>query len=470
MQRHLPPRLRRAATLILATAGAFSSSAAQPPSPAPVTLTPAIRTELIERSAAMIDSLYVFPDAGRTLAGELRAALARGDYDALASPSDFASRLTADMRRVSGDLHFALLTPAAARQLTGAGPRVPQPDRMRQIMESERRANFHFTRTELLPGSVAYVRLDQFPVSVDSARPIAAAVMAQVGNADALILDFRRNPGGGEGLNQLLSSYLFDPDTTRVLYERTFRDGRGARITVLGDIPGRRLTTMPVYILTSRRTGSAAENMAYHLQAARRAMVVGERTAGAANTSRPHPVAHGFAVVIPIARVISPITRANWEGTGVQPNVRTAPDSALDVAHGIALDSLLVLSADAEPTRREVIRRVAGVARARRLPPRTDFAGDSAYRGRYGDWTVSPVNGQLLLANTRGTSLRVSFIDRDLFGQLDDPGVQFRFMRDDRGRITGLQLLQPSGEWTTVPRTDTVGPEAARPSPPSESP
>jgi hypothetical protein len=179
-------------------------------------------------------------------------------------------------------------------------------------------------------------------------------------------------------------------------------------------------------------------------------------------------VAHGFALVIPIARVISPITRANWEGTGVQPDVRTAPDSALDAAYSAALDSLLALASDTDPARRETLRRAAEVARVRRLPPRTDAAGDSAYRGRYGDWTVSSVQSQMVLANTRGTSLRVSYIDKDLFGQLDDPGVQLRFTRDARGRVTGFQLLQPSGEWTTVPRTDSVSPRATRPSPPFE--
>jgi hypothetical protein len=39
-----------------------------------------------------------------------------------------------------------------------------------------------------------------------------------------------------------------------------------------------------------------------------------------------------FLIGVPYAKAINPVTRTNWEGTGVQPNVRVAAAAALDTA------------------------------------------------------------------------------------------------------------------------------------------
>jgi len=39
-----------------------------------------------------------------------------------------------------------------------------------------------------------------------------------------------------------------------------------------------------------------------------------------------------FAIGVPFAESISPITKKNWEGTGVVPDVATTADAALDEA------------------------------------------------------------------------------------------------------------------------------------------
>ena len=134
----------------------------------------------------------------------------------------------------------------------------------------------------------------------------------------------------------------------------------------------------------------------------RRATVVGERTAGAANSSRPVPVAHGFTLVVHFARVVSPVTGTNWEGVGVQPDVAVAPEVALDVAH--------------------------------------------LY------WTVTASGSDLLLKRAAsGASFGATAITADGFAVLDEPDVQFEFLRTDN-RVTALRVLGPSGEWIPVPR------------------
>jgi hypothetical protein len=50
------------------------------------------------------------------------------------------------------------------------------------------------------------------------------------------------------------------------------------------------------------------------------------------------PIDARFSVAVPFARSISPITRTNWQGTGIEPDVKVAADQALDVALKLAAD------------------------------------------------------------------------------------------------------------------------------------
>src|SRR6185295_17800434 len=92
----------------------------------------------------------------------------------------------------------------------------------------------------------------------------------------------------------------------------------------------------PVFVLTSARTFSAAEEFTYNLQARTRATIVGETTGGGAHPGGVASLARGFSAFIPSGRAINPITHTNWEGTGVVPDVRVPADQALDTAQKLA--------------------------------------------------------------------------------------------------------------------------------------
>ncbi len=88
-----------------------------------------------------------------------------------------------------------------------------------------------------------------------------------------------------------------------------------------------------VYILTSKDTFSAGEAFAYDAQALKRGTVIGEATGGGANPTGAVDLTHGFGAGIPFARAErTPVTRTNWEGRGVQPDVRVPATDALAVA------------------------------------------------------------------------------------------------------------------------------------------
>jgi C-terminal processing protease CtpA/Prc len=89
---------------------------------------------------------------------------------------------------------------------------------------------------------------------------------------------------------------------------------------------------VPVYVLTSRSTFSAAEEFCYDLKNLGRATLVGETTGGGAHPGSTHDIEGILAVFIPHGRAINPITKTNWEGVGVEPDVKVPAEQALDTA------------------------------------------------------------------------------------------------------------------------------------------
>ena len=102
-------------------------------------------------------------------------------------------------------------------------------------------------------------------------------------------------------------------------------------------------------MLTSARTFSGGEGLAFLLQELKRAVVIGEVTAGAANPGRPYPAGELFEITVPNGRVVSTIRRANWEGHGVTPDISVPAADAFRVAHLRAIDDLLSNSVPGAP-------------------------------------------------------------------------------------------------------------------------
>ena len=102
-------------------------------------------------------------------------------------------------------------------------------------------------------------------------------------------------------------------------------------------VPGKRLPETSVYLLTSSRTFSAAEEFSYDLQALKRATVVGEVTPGGANFGASFVLGEHMVAFIPIGRAENPVKK-NWEGVGVSPDVSVPAEKALDTAYRLALE------------------------------------------------------------------------------------------------------------------------------------
>jgi hypothetical protein len=192
----------------------------------------------------------------------------------------------------------------------------------------------------------------------------------------------------------------------------------------------------PLYILVNGGTGSASESFPYTLQAAKRAVIVGEPTNGRANPGGFIRVAGGFTVFVSGGSPKNPITGKNWEGTGVVPDVAVASAGALDRAQDLALARLLTTAqgADAAELRWLLADRQAPALRVDPAP----------YVGSYGaDTSVSAANDTLVLnQGRRATPLRA--VAPDVFVSMLDPLVHAQFERQ-AGRVVALTLANPAG-------------------------
>ena len=133
-----------------------------------------------------------------------------------------------------------------------------------------------------------------------------------------------------------LASYFLGDEESQPLYVSFNRENQKiAEFRTRTDMTGKRMPTIPLYILVSSKTCSTGEMFAYGLQKMGRARIVGETSAGAAHRTDTIGIGHDIMMVLPVNRLAHVKTRANWEGTGVIPDVSTPADKALDVARDL---------------------------------------------------------------------------------------------------------------------------------------
>lgn len=286
---------------------------------------PETRAQVIDGTLEAIERSYVFPDMAERMVRAVRERQRIGAYDGINEARAFARTLTSDLQAVSADKHLRVRFHPADDARPAMGPPL---------------RNHGFEKTEILPGNIGYVEVSSFQGSGDAAAEAAAEAMSAVADTDALIVDLRRNGGGSPHTVAMLSSYLFDqPTHLNSLYwrERNRTDEFWTTKEVRGKRFGQR---KPVFVLVSRQTFSGAEEFSYNLKALKRATLVGETTGGGAHPGAVRRVHELFTVFVPTGRAINPVTRGNWEGSGVAPDVEVPAAEALARARELARKAL----------------------------------------------------------------------------------------------------------------------------------
>jgi retinol-binding protein 3 len=276
------------------------------------------RASVIDQVLDKLQESYVREDVARRIEKEIRAHQQAGDYDGL-TDVQFVQALTRDLQGASGDKHLVL---GFSDGPVSDGPR-----------------GCLFVNVGVLTGNVGYIKFNTFR-SPEVCGGIAAAAMSLVADSDALIIDLRDNPGGDPVMVAFMSSYFFSqPVHLSDIYE-----GRNRALVeswTLPFVPGPKFVGKPIFILTSPRTFSGAEEFAYDLQMLKRAVVVGEASGGGAHPAQRVRVGERFEIAVPVARYVNPVSGTNWEGSGVGPDIRVREELAVQAAYRAALEDVV---------------------------------------------------------------------------------------------------------------------------------
>jgi hypothetical protein len=300
-----------------------------------VKLDAAERQRVIDGAIANLTKYYIYPDVAQRMADALLSHENSGDDDAATDGEVFADLLTRQMRDVSHDRSVMMVYNTATEPENPPAPSLEDVSRYRQEVEEN---NCTFEKVRILPHNIGYLKFNEFP-DASICRTTVAAAMASLNKADAIIFDLRDNPGGYANMVALIATYLFDhPTHLNDFYNRS--EHSTEQSWTHPPVPGNRLADKPAFVLTSRSTFSAAEGFSYDLKMLKRATLVGETTSGRGHVGMGHRIDDHFTIRVPGIRVVNPISKTNWEGTGVEPDVKVKAADALKTAEKLAEERL----------------------------------------------------------------------------------------------------------------------------------
>lgn len=356
--------MRLAISVLLASAAvpAFAQVVAPAASAQPEAPTPFVKAQaehVVSTLAKQLEENFVFPEVGKAYAAQLREGLAAGSYASFPDGKAFAAKVTSDLQAVHKDGHLALhVVPAADR----SGPQAASPGGMPQ--------GSTILQSGWLADGVAYINFRMFSGNEATMAELRKFLDTHR-DARTLIIDARQHRGGGLAEMDMIFPEIFGAPAslvqmdTREAVDR--REGNPINASQLRLVSGpagvvRRehfvtpaarqggLAKAKVFLLTSKRSASAAEHLALSLKRTKRATLIGETTRGAGHYGAMLPMddAFTYAAFIPVGRTFDPDTGEGWEGTGVKPDVAIAADQALDEAlklAGVKVDAKVALAA-----------------------------------------------------------------------------------------------------------------------------
>jgi hypothetical protein len=436
---------------ILASAAALSllsaGGAAQTPAPAAASAPTVDAQKTVADVRRILAANYVLADVRPKLDAALAASLAAGRYN-VADPSDLAARINDDLAAVAHDKHLSIhyapdqAAEIAARPDGGADDAPPSPEEIRQATQF----NHGITELKVLPGNIRYMNLIGF---FWGGQPTAAAydnAIRFLKDGDAEIIDLRDNGGGSPEAVQYLVSHFLEPNRPIV----TFYMGADKvdHFKSLDTLPAGRLIGKPLYVLTSGRTASAAEEFTGHVAGFKLGELIGENTAGAGFRNTFFPVAGGYVMSVSVGRAVLASTGKDWEGVGIAPTTKVDRDKALDVAQVHALRKLASSATGREATmlaaRAALIdTKLAGAAPALPL---------TAYAGTYGERTVTIDGKALHWQRGSGPKIEMIPVGANEFSFEEDPMTRIRFIVAGNA-VTALQLVRGDGSKVDAPRS-----------------
>lgn len=385
---------------------------------------------------------YIFPAITDKINTLLDSNQKSGAYDSIEDPIVFANILTKDIQSFNHDRHLRVLF--EPERIAGEENELSVEDSIRlekKYISTLKKNNFYFKEVKILEGNIGYLDLRKFK-DPKYAGKTAIAAMNFLSNSDAIIIDLRNNGGGTPKMVQLLASYFFDSEVVHLnsVYKRN--ENITKQFWTLPYVSGKRMPNVPLYILTSSNTFSAAEEFCYDLQSLKRAIIIGETTGGGAHPGGRIKATARYNVWTPTGRSINPITKTNWEEVGVKPHIKTSANKALLEAHIKALDSLKNESEDVDS--KNYFDWHLKALLVKKNPVRIASSVLETYSGNYGIRSVSFEDDNLFYQRKNSAKYKLIPLDSTTFmvDGLSDFRIRFITIND---KVVALLVLDEDG-------------------------
>lgn len=420
----------------------FGSQAAVPSDP--LSLDRAAKGRIIDWVSRELNEFYVFPDVAVRVEAFLREKFKRGKYDGVSPLALFARSLTTDLVETAKDKHLHVrytLQPSLDEDVKDEA----EEKRRREIQRLNWRIeNFKLKKLEHLDGNVGYLRLDGF-TDVRVAGDTVVAALNFLGNCDALIIDLRNNNGGWGNMAQFILGYFFEKKQ-RLHDFYTRKDHQNLQAWTPEYVSGPRLDKTELFVLTSRRTASAAEAFLSVLKSLNRAVSVGETTAGAAHTAEIlYNKELKIELTVSVGRPVNPTTGSNWEGVGIAPDEECPAAEALDRAYELALKTLYERSDPKAGNEKAWLKALWEYQETIAHPRMIEAAALKAYEGSFGPAKVFVEDGRLYALDPDGIKNRLIFQGADVFILEGNKEMRLGFDREAGGEVVAAYILSFNG-------------------------
>lgn len=407
-------------------------------------LTTIEKRNIIDTALGLLKQNYIFPEKAKVVDNAIQKKWKSGHYDTLTAREDFLKAFNHDLELFSNDRHVNIfLDPVRVQQIRAAGSKSDNPVFAAAFLERVKFENYMVRTARRLEGNIGYLKFDQF-VDLRLSKPTLVAAMNFLNNSNAIIVDLTENGGGNANTVHFLVNY-FLPDSAFLSEFYSRLTNTTTPIFTEGDPLINKFTDdIPLYILTSKRTSSAAEAFAYTLQSFKRAVVVGDTSNGEANPGYPFAINDDLWMMIPTSVNKNAITKTNWQGVGVIPDVNIPSSKALSLALTNAYETLAKRS---NPRRKYNYEWLADATRADVEPIPYNLNDLKSIAGDYADERhIQLENGDLFYyrKNASGKKKLIP-LRKDLF-MLD--GVNYfrvRIVRNEKLAVVAMEGLYDDG-------------------------
>jgi len=409
------------------------------------------KAAIIDWICLKMNEIYVFPDVAKKMENHIQTRLKNGDYASISNPRAFARQLRNDLVEISHDRHFGVTyAPEPSLRFQRTDPE-EEKRRQEQRIRQWKYDNYNFKKVERMDGNVGYLRFDGFADTLYGGDTAVAALQF-LKHCDAIIIDLRYNGGGGADMIQLILSYFFE-ERTHINSWYIRRLDKTDQSWTSTYVPGVKLLDTDLYVLTSGRTFSAAEEFIYDLKNLNRATLVGETTGGGGHMvtlERNDELKIEFT--IPFNRAINPYSGDNWEAKGIEPHVKCQAEQALEKAYLLALEKIHK-KAGPEGNKKQWLAWLKDYVKVRSVPVEVEASILQNYAGIYGPakilfeegklWVIQPgrTEKELLLAMTEDTFI----ID-------GEPDFRIKFEQNEQREVIAALVLFFDGTSDRVPK------------------